>query len=89
MMTPLMDNTVAITIGTTQAGEPRPTATASCPHPAATKPAYDHVMQYAWVAMTGGDHLPRSRGTSPTATVTRLRDRQPMVFERWGLAPAL
>jgi hypothetical protein len=47
MMTPLMDNTVAITPGTTHAGVSKPMATASCPHPAATKPAYDHVMQYA------------------------------------------
>ena len=72
MTTPLMDNTVPIATGTTHAATSRPTATASCPHPAATKPAYDHVMQYAWVAMTGGDLLPSSRGESPTTIVTKL-----------------
>src|SRR6185436_7248646 len=72
MMTPLTVNTVPITVGTTHAERSSPTATVSCPHPAATKPAYDHVMQYAWVVMTIGDLLPRRRSVSPTAIVIRL-----------------
>jgi hypothetical protein len=46
MTTPLIDNTVPITAGTTHAPSSSPTATTSWPHPAATKPAYDHDMQY-------------------------------------------
>ena len=50
MTTPLMDNTVLIATGTAHAPTPGKKDGWS-PHPAATKPAYDHVMQYAWVAM--------------------------------------
>jgi hypothetical protein len=46
MTTPLIDNTVPITARTTHAPSSSPTATTSWPHPAATKPAYDHDMQY-------------------------------------------
>ena len=45
MTTPLMDNTAPITSGTTHPPSPGATATASWPHPAASKPAYDHVMK--------------------------------------------
>jgi hypothetical protein len=47
MTTPLMDKHRADHHRHNSRSKVVPTATASCPHPAATKPAYDHVMQYA------------------------------------------
>ena len=78
MTTPLMDNTVPITTGTTHAAASRPTATASCPHPAATNPAYDHVMQYAWVAMHRRRSLAEEQGREPDSDRDQADDCQRM-----------